>query len=82
MMEMASWDGGISRTVQFLVPKVSKGCTGIKMIVRCPDTCKLQTNKTDIIPCHNKIMLQTCSISGFSGLHNPGCVQQGASSYF
>lgn len=22
MMEMASWDGGISRTVQFLVPKV------------------------------------------------------------
>lgn len=23
MMEMASWDGGISRTVQFLVPQVS-----------------------------------------------------------
>jgi hypothetical protein len=23
MMEMVSWDGGISRTVQFLVPKVS-----------------------------------------------------------
>jgi len=22
-MEMASWDGGISRTVQFLVPQVS-----------------------------------------------------------
>lgn len=22
MMEMASWDGGISRTVQFLVPQV------------------------------------------------------------
>lgn len=22
MMEMASWDGGVSRTVQFLVPKV------------------------------------------------------------
>lgn len=26
MMEMASWDGGISRTVQFLVPKVSEIC--------------------------------------------------------
>lgn len=26
MMEMASWDGGISRTVQFLVPKVSAEC--------------------------------------------------------
>ncbi|XP_027885987.1 ferry endosomal RAB5 effector complex subunit 3 isoform X2 [Xiphophorus couchianus] len=25
MMEMASWDGGISRTVQFLVPKVRPG---------------------------------------------------------
>lgn len=26
MMEMASWDGGISRTVQFLVPKVRAQC--------------------------------------------------------
>lgn len=26
MMEMASWDGGISRTVQFLVPKVRTKC--------------------------------------------------------
>lgn len=24
MMEMASWDGGISRTVQFLVPQVGE----------------------------------------------------------
>lgn len=28
MMEMASWDGGISRTVQFLVPKVRAQCPG------------------------------------------------------
>lgn len=28
MMEMASWDGGISRTVQFLVPKVRSQCPG------------------------------------------------------
>lgn len=28
MMEMASWDGGISRTVQFLVPKVRSQCSG------------------------------------------------------
>uniref|UniRef100_A0A667XFK2 FERRY endosomal RAB5 effector complex subunit 3 n=1 Tax=Myripristis murdjan TaxID=586833 RepID=A0A667XFK2_9TELE len=27
MMEMASWDGGISRTVQFLVPQVRAECT-------------------------------------------------------
>lgn len=27
-MEMASWDGGISRTVQFLVPKVRSQCPG------------------------------------------------------
>lgn len=25
-MEMASWDGGVSRTVQFLVPKVRNQC--------------------------------------------------------
>lgn len=29
MMEMASWDGGISRTVQFVVPKVSLEKAGI-----------------------------------------------------
>lgn len=40
MMEMASWDGGISRTVQFLVPKVSEDCTVIQITVSQPESHK------------------------------------------
>jgi hypothetical protein len=49
MMEMASWDGGISRTVQFLVPQVrylSRSQSKLRSLRFLEDTAKYATLKS------------------------------------